>query len=242
MSRGDERVTVVIPTRAEAGNIGPIIERLTLALGPRLGEIVFVDDSDDETPETIEAWARRRPGVRLLHRPEAGPRNGLAGAVLLGIEAAGYAQVCVMDGDLQHPPEVVPRLLQALSSGQADLVLASRFLPDSSHHMSPLRRGASWLARMLARAILPARLRAISDPMTGFFVVDRRRLSPHALHPIGWKILLEILFRHPELRVSEVGFTFAPRHSGRSKASTREFAQLIRHLLRMRRADHRTAS
>ena len=73
-----------------------------------------------------------------------------------------------------------------------------------------------------ARMLFPRRLRGVTDPMSGFFLVRREALDLDALRPRGFKILLEILVRHPGLRAAEVSFTFGERHAGRSKASIRE--------------------
>src|SRR6516162_10305841 len=99
------RVCVLVPTRNEAGNVGPLLARLGPVLAGLGGEVLFVDDSDDETPAAVAAAARAAPvPVRLLHRAGAGRTGGLGGAVQAGLAAAGGARwVVVMDGDLQHP-------------------------------------------------------------------------------------------------------------------------------------------
>ena len=74
--------------------------------------------------------------------------------------------------------------------------------------------------------LFPRRLRDVSDPMSGFFLVRREALDLDALRPRGFKILLEILVRAPALRAAEVSFGFGERHAGRSKASIREGAAL----------------
>lgn len=82
---------------------------------------------------------------------------------------------------------------------------------------------------MLTRAMFPIRLKDVSDPMTGFFLVDRRSLPLHNLQPRGFKILLEILARNT-LRIAEVPFHFADRQGGVSKAS---FAQGLHFLAQL---------
>ncbi|HEV7688785.1 MAG TPA: glycosyltransferase family 2 protein, partial [Acidimicrobiia bacterium] len=87
-----------------------------------------------------------------------------------------------------------------------------------------------------ARRAFPHRLQGVSDPMSGFFIVRRSALDPEALHPTGFKILLEILVRTPDLRRAEVGYEFAPRFAGDSKASLKEGVVYLRHLARLRLA------
>ena len=101
-----------------------------------------------------------------------------------------------------------------------DLVVASRFCAGGGiGAVQPRAQGA--VARVVARRAdaLPARLRHVTDPMSGFFLVRRDALDLDSLHPHGFKILLEILVRTPGLRVSEVPFEFGERHAGKTKAS-----------------------
>src|SRR5690349_22416261 len=82
-------VTIVVPTRDEAENIGPLLDRLTAAAGSRSFEVLFVDDSDDDTPvEVHERGIRSRTPVRLLHRQPGERHGGLGGAVVAGMREA----------------------------------------------------------------------------------------------------------------------------------------------------------
>jgi putative flippase GtrA len=142
-----------------------------------------------------------------------------------------------MDADLQHPPAVLPRMLQAAKDEEVDLVVGSRFSQDGSIGTFGLvRRGLSRASSTLAKLLFPTRLRRVTDPMSGLFLVRRERLAPEALRPHGFKILLEVLVRSAPLRVGEVPYTFGDRVAGESKASLGEGVRYLRHLLRLRLA------
>jgi dolichol-phosphate mannosyltransferase len=98
----------------------------------------------------------------------------------------------------------------------------------------------SQLLAMSARAAFPVRLRKITDPLSGFFIVRRAVLNLDALRPDGFKILLEILIRCPDLRISEMPIQFGYRQTGESKASVQEVLRFFRLMLRLRLAgaDH----
>jgi putative flippase GtrA len=148
------------------------------------------------------------------------------------MRVARGAWVCVMDGDLQHPPEVIERMLDRARSDGLDLVVASRFeASGDTTSLGPVRRLASHVCNRGARLLFPGRLRAVSDPMSGFFVVLRDAVDLDALRPRGFKILVEIIARTPGLRVGEVGFHFGRRLSGESKAGAREAFRLGRQLV-----------
>ncbi len=230
VGRRDLDLSVIVPTRNEAGNIEVLLTRIENAFsggstsGPSL-EVIFVDDSSDNTPQTVETAAGRFPAlnVRLIHRPAEKRSDGLGGAVTLGLAASQAKYACVMDGDLQHPPEMVPLLLRTAKERQADLVVATRRNVRSEvTGLNLVRNMVSRGLDMIARVLFPRELRGVSDPLTGFFLVRVAALKLQALRPRGFKILLEILVRHPNLRKAEVPFRFGPRFSGQSKASAGE--------------------
>lgn len=228
------RVTVIVPTFNERDNVAELVARTAAALDGWDAEILFVDDSTDDTAAEIARVAADAPIlVRVLHRSEN--TGGLGGAVVVGLGAAA-ADVCiVMDGDLQHPPELLPALLARYTQGDADVVAASRYIGggDTSGLGTAVRFGVSRVATWLTRAMFPIRLAHSTDPMTGFFLVDRGRLDLSTLQPRGFKILLEILARN-DMRVAEVPMEFAERRHGTSKASLRQGAMFLEHLARLR--------
>lgn len=231
-------LAVVVPTRNEADNIGPLVSRVTTALEPldHPWEMLFVDDSDDLTPDRILEAKRAGYPVRLLHRSPPNRIGGLSGAVAVGFEqAAGSSIVAVMDGDLQHPPAVLFRLVIAVSAGSADLAIATRpsQLGNGRTGLNRLWRAfVSHGARSLVRVIFP-RLRAVADPMAGFFAVQQRVITDAHFHPEGFKILLELLVRGAWNQIVEIPCPLDPRLHGQSKAGLSQGVAFARHLVRL---------
>ena len=232
---GEQQITIIIPTRNEAENIAPLLEKLGIVAQHLDIEILFVDDSTDDTPQVLSRLAAESPLlIRLLVRPPA-KRNGLSGAVVDGLRMAQAEWVCVMDADLQHPPELIPLLWAQAQRTGADLVVGSR-RGDMVGPLGLTRRRSltSKALTILARMLFPRTLKNVSDPLTGLFLVRRLAVPVDVLRPDGFKILLEILVRCPALHVSEIQFDFAPRHEGESKADFREGVRFFRHLVRLR--------
>jgi dolichol-phosphate mannosyltransferase len=229
-------VSLVVPTRNEAGNVEPLIDRIGRVMPDHPIEVIFADDSEDGTDAVVRGLApRRNCAVRIVHREPEERWGGLGGAVVDGMRVARAAWVCVMDADLQHPPEVLADLVARASLGDVDLVVASRFCQDG--HASDFRLGRRLLSSgstWLARRLFGRELRDVTDPMSGFFLVRRNRLELSRLKPQGFKILLEVLVRARMLRVAEVPFDFGTRHSGESKASPLEGARYLGQLWNLR--------
>jgi dolichol-phosphate mannosyltransferase len=231
-------VTVIIPTFNESGNVRELLHRLTESVPSRLPcEVVFVDDSTDDTPEVIRSAAQDCPfPVAVLHRDT--PTGGLGGAVVEGMRTAGSDWIVVMDADLQHPPALVPELVAAGERTGADLVVASRYIRGGSReglaggYRIAVSRGATWLTK----GLFPRSLHGISDPMSGFFAIRRSVVTADALKPLGYKILLELAVRCRPEKVAEVPFVFQERFAGESKSTAKEGMRFLGHLIGLRTA------
>jgi glycosyltransferase involved in cell wall biosynthesis len=244
-ARSMPMVSVVVPTRNEAANIDALVSALEQVAPETPMEILFVDDSTDETPRTIAAVRRRRRlrRITLIHRPAEERGDGLGGAVVRGIRAARAPWVCVMDADFQHPPEAVARLVDRARLGDVDVVVGSRYIPGgAAPGLSAARSLVSRATGLAARLLFPLRLRNVTDPMSGFFLVRREALALDALKPRGFKILLEILIRSPRLRVGEVAYSFGTRAAGESKAGLREGLLFLAALVRLRVAGNKATA
>lgn len=238
----DPQVSIVVPTRNEAPNIALLVGRLSDALtddfGTGLGwELIFVDDSDDDTPAAIRGQAAAGYPVLLHHRPAGSRPGGLGGAVQDGFALARGQVIAVMDADLQHPPEVMPAILSPIIDGRSDLVSGSRYagLGNRQGLAGPWRRVVASSSRWLVHAVLPGS-RLLSDPMSGMFAFDRDGLAGADLQAEGFKILLEVMARGRWDGVDNVEYRFDRRHAGRSKASLHEGWLFARHLLRLARS------
>jgi len=231
-------VTIVVPTFNESANVRELLHQITESVPTRLPcEVVFVDDSTDDTPDVISQAAQDCPfPVTVLHRDV--PEGGLGGAVVEGIKAAGSEWIVVMDGDLQHPPSLVPELVATGERSSAGLVVASRYIKGGSRaglaggYRIAVSRGATWLTKTL----FPRRLHGISDPMSGFFAIRRSVVTAEILQPLGYKILLELAVRSRPRQVTEVPFVFQDRFAGESKSTAQEGFRFLRHLVGLRTA------
>ncbi len=210
-------VSVVTPTYNEAENIPLLIPRLHEALAEVPHEIIVADDdSPDGTWAVAEEIAEKDPTVRVMRRFHD---PGLSAAVLDGMSIARGEVIAVIDADLQHDESILPRMVEAVRSGEADVCVGSRSTVGGGYgDWTASRRFVSWVATLIARLLLRV---PVSDPMSGYFAVSRRAYEETAgrINPQGFKILLEFVGRNRDLRVKEVGYEFANRIHGETKLS-----------------------
>src|SRR5882724_9052072 len=209
-------LAIVVPTFKERGNVVPLLAALDQCLQGIVHEVIFVDDdSPDGTAALVREIAGTNHRVRVLQRVG---RRGLASACLEGMMATPAPYVAVMDGDLQHDEGILPAMLEKIRNENLDLVVATRNAAGGGMgEFSTHRVRLSNLGRRLSQSVSHTDL---SDPMSGFFMLDRGFLEEvvHSASGVGFKILLDLVAssRRP-VRFGEVPYTFRKRIHGTSK-------------------------
>lgn len=229
--------SLVLPTYNEGENIRKIISILTKLLDeefPHAYELIVVDDdSPDFTWQLAEELLPDYPQLQVMRRQG---EKGLSTAVIRGWQVARGEILGVIDADLQHPPEVLFGLLAEIQRG-ADIAIASRNVEGGGvSEWSLMRRVLSRGAQLLGLIILPEVVNRLTDPMSGYFLVRRQAIENRRLHPLGYKILLEVVARGKISWVAEVGYIFRERTVGESKVTWKQYVNYIQHLLRLRLA------
>jgi dolichol-phosphate mannosyltransferase len=228
-------LSIIIPTYNESANIVNLIDQMERYI-PRdvRSEILIVDDnSPDGTGAMIEKYVAskgryldkkqisaknevkspKRIEIRAIHRRE---KNGLIPAILEGVRQSTGRNIMIMDADLSHPPDVIPRIIAELNTNPGSIIVASRYVDGGRVVGWPFkRRLLSTGASKLARHGLD--VRDVKDPMSGFFALPRELIEDISIDTKGYKILLEILVKNKGVPVKEIPYTFTDRMSGKSK-------------------------
>ncbi len=227
-SVADRDLCLVVPTYNERDNLAPLMERVHGALeGIDYGILVVDDDSPDGSSEVALGLKDRYPVEVVVRRND----RGLASAVVEGFTRSTARYVAVIDADLQHPPELLRDLYQAVQT--ADLAIATRYgFGGTIARWNLLRRIESRFATLVAHIFLPA-ARVTSDPMSGFFMLRRDVIEGILLKPLGYKILLEILARCRPERVVGVTYAFDVRAHGRSKLGLKQQLDYVVQVVRL---------
>ena len=231
------KLSIVVPTYNESQNIERMLDSIAETLSPYTGaEIIVVDDnSPDGTAEIARSHAKKifnkkQIRVEIIRRDG---KFGLSSAIVEGLQSATGDFLVVMDGDLSHPPQVVPSIIQALQDSNCDIVVASRYVKGGSIIGWPFkRRLMSKGATKIAQYGLGLE---VKDPVSGFFAFRRDIIKGIKFDAIGYKMLLEILVKTKGARVKEVPYTFTNRRIGTSKLDSGVMVDYLRAVMRLYR-------
>lgn len=213
---------VIIPTFNEAHNIGRMIDQV-ISLDMNIDILVIDDGSPDGTAEIVRSKMNENDKRIFLIEREG--KQGLGTAYVRGFTFAlerGYHFICEMDADFSHNPEDLPRLIETVKSGEADVAVGSRYSQGISIVNWPLSRLIlSYCANLYARMITGI---PIKDTTAGFKCIRRDVLEALDLDRIssnGYAFQIEIHFRSWKagFKLKEVSIIFREREEGVSKMS-----------------------
>jgi len=213
------QVSIIIPTYNESQNILNILKSIGEIIPKHIfAETIVVDDnSPDGTGKIVEDYLKNVKkiagySINIIHRTA---KNGLSSAILSGIQNAAGDTIVVMDSDLSHPPQIIPKMIETLKQYQCDIVVASRYITGGKiNGWNKRRKLISKVATIIAKKGLGVKT---NDPMSGFFAFKKGILKELNFDAIGYKLLLEILVKKRELNVKEIPYTFQNRTFGSSK-------------------------
>ncbi len=218
------RLLVIVPAYNEQATIAGVIRELGEVL-PEV-PVVVVDDGSADATATLACEA----GARVLSLPH---HLGLGGAVQAGYKLAyelGYDYVIRIDGDGQHDPRDIPRLLDALKSTGCQMVIGSRFLEGDACHTSFARKTGVRFFRAVLRPILG---KPVRDPTSGFVAVNREALQVFSRSfPLEYpEIETLVVLQRRAFRFVEAPVAVRPRQGGRSSITAVTSVYYILHVL-----------
>jgi glycosyltransferase involved in cell wall biosynthesis len=218
------RVIAVVPAHDEADAIGAVVAGI-LALQPRF-DVVVVDDGSTDATAAIAS----EHGAAVVRLPF---NLGIGAAVQTGFQyalAQGYELAVRLDGDGQHDPHELPKLLAPVERGEADIVTGSRFTGDGGRYRPPLARraGIAWFARLVS---LLTRQR-VTDTTSGFQALNRKGIELFAGdYPNDYpEVEATLLVLKNRLRLVEVSVQMREREHGRSSIT---FVRSVYYMLKV---------
>ena len=221
---------IVVPTYNERDRLADLVAAIFAAYAAEgvTGELIVVDDGSPDGTGALADELATRYRITVVHRSG---KLGLGTAVVAGFAAATAAIVGVIDADLSHPPELLPRMFAVMRATAADFVIASRYIPGGGTRNWGLGRLLmSRAACLLARGLTPIR-----DATSGFFLIRRDLARDVRISAGGFKICLELLVRGRPGTIVEVPYVFVGRTAGESKMNIKEALGYLEQLRELRR-------
>jgi len=224
-----DKFTIVIPVYNEAKNLKILIPKIYRELKNKKFEIIIVDDnSSDGTYEILKKFKKKN--FRYIIRKK---ERDLSKSCIDGFKKARFKSIIVMDGDLQHKPSDIKKILYAFFVDAPDFVVGTRDLfKNKKHNINFFRLLASRILILTVNFLLG---RKTSDPMSGFFMFKKEVFtkSQKKLIKKGYKILLDLIYiKNQRVKVIDVNINFDNRIKGKSKMSLKILLDLVSMILK----------
>ena len=219
-----DKFTIVIPVYNEAKNLKILVPKVFKQLRKKNFELIIVDDnSNDETSKILEKYNKKN-----FHHIIRRSKRDLSKSCILGFAKAKYQNIIVMDGDLQHKPSDINKILLAFFKYGPDIVVGTRDLfKTKKHNLNFLRLFASRMLILTVNLLLGNKT---SDPMSGFFMFKKSLFhkSQKKMIKKGYKILLDLIYNEGQkIKVIDVNIDFNTRMKGKSKMSLKILLYLV---------------
>lgn len=223
--------SIIIPIYKEKKNLTKLLLSLTKFLNNQKNkyEILFVDD--DSRDGSIEVLRKNKnKKIRFFIRKEK-PRD-LSKSVVYGFSKSKYDNLIVMDGDFQHQPSDLKKMMFNFQKNSCDILVGSRNMTSNNRvNLGILRFYVSKSLNFMTNYLFNLNLK---DPMSGFFIIKKRvfKKSEKKLFLLGYKILLDIILSSSrKIRIEEMFINFKSREKGFSKMRLKIITQLVYFLL-----------
>ena len=222
-----DQLSIVIPVYNEEKNIKKLWIKIKSHLNLKKYEIIYVDDdSEDNSFSILKEINKSDKKVKYIIRKKK-PRD-LSKSCILGFEKSKYKNILVMDGDLQHDPKYISKLIKKYNSTSSDIIVGCRnFYSKKNTGLNGIRTLASIILNLFINSLLGNKT---SDPMSGFFLFKKKILKKRKknFYKKGYKILADIIYSNRNyIKISDLKINFKKRLYGKSKISIKILFFLI---------------
>ncbi len=208
--------SIIIPIFNEKKNIIALLSKIISIIKQNNYEIIIVDDSStDGSQRAIENFIKNKNFIKLIKRTKF-PRD-LAISCVDGFKISKNNLILVMDGDGQHDPKYIIKMVTKIHRENLDFVVAARNLFSKKFQgLSIFRKFSSQLIIIFINFLFG---NLTKDPMSGFFIFKKKIYleKKNKLYMKGYKILFDLITSKKNLRIKDIEIKFLKRNDGQSK-------------------------
>lgn len=219
-------LSIIVPILKESQNLENLVLKISQNIPFENYEIIFVDDnSKDGTEEIYFEMKKKIKQLNLIIRKEK-PKD-LTKSCILGFKHSKFENILVMDGDLQHDPSFIPKLINTYFNQNCDIVIGSRNLFKKKNlGLGLIRLNISKVLIIFLNFLLGKKT---SDPMSGFFIFKKEIFinNEKKLYGKGYKILADLIYSNNNIKILDEEIDFDRRTKGKSKMNFKVLLHLI---------------
>ena len=225
-------LSIIVPIYKEEKNIRKLWIGIKRNLNLKKFEVIYVDDnSKDNTKKILENINRKDKRLKFLIRKSK--IRDLSKSCILGFNQSRYKNILVMDGDFQHDPKYIPKMIDKYNTTSSDIIVGCRnFFSKKNIGLDLFRTFVSIFLINIINILLGKKT---SDPMSGFFLFKKNLFlkSKHRFYKKGYKILADIIYSNKDkIKVSDIIINFNKRKYGKSKINLKVLVYLIGFILK----------
>ncbi len=213
------KFSIVIPIFNEGNNISKLVSLIKKNLVKYKYEIIIVDDSStDKTYSVLKYLTKKNKNLKVIYRNDK--NRDLSKSCKDGFEKSKYSHILVMDGDLQHNPIYIPKMIKIFKQNNCDFVIGVRNLKKRIKSLNIIRQFLSLLIIQIFDLFFKKKT---IDPMSGFFLFKKKIYSDNKkkLFLKGFKILADLIFLNKNFKIHDLKIKFNYRKKGISKLNIR---------------------
>ena len=224
------KFSIIIPTFNEKNNISLLVSKIKSSLKKYKYEIIIVDDSStDGSKNILLNLNKKNKNVKIIFRKNK--IRDLAKSCRDGFEISKFVNLIVMDGDLQHNPKYITKMIKVYENYNCDFVVGARDLVENRvKSLSIFRQSASFIIIKFFEFFFGKKT---IDPMSGFFLLKKKiyKKNKKKLFLKGFKILADLIYSEKNLIIKDVIIKFDYRKKGKSKLNLNILLILLQFIL-----------
>ena len=220
-----KKFSIIIPTYNEKKNISILVEKINKYLKNHFYEIIVVDDdSNDGTKDILKKINLHNKNFSFYVRTKS--KKGLSQSLIYGIKKSIFKNIIVMDGDLQHNPKYLPKIITIFFKKKINFLVCVRDF-KKRYGLSLIRYIASLSLIFFVNVLLGKR---VSDPMSGFFIFKKKIYISNKknIYGKGFKLLFDLIYSSTEpFKIKEYKIIFNNRKNNKSKMSLKVIFHIL---------------